>query len=177
MSRLISNLAISLTLFLCVNDLLSSSPSAAQSGAKPVVIIKVDIDSAGQVHIIDSAGHETIPPKDKDQVSCESARIAEDRRTVGWLAEYANAANSYPLPLALVLYRDGKIIRQIGLGQSIWDWQFVNSVNRVAFWTGPTHGGFIPHFELHDVASGKLLAQWDGHLYQRHPAWVDGLEE
>jgi hypothetical protein len=151
--------------------------SVAQSFAKVAEIVKVEIDSDGRIHITDSAGKEVVPPEDRDQANCSSPKVAEDKHTVGWLAEYPNDANSYPLPLALVIYRNGKIIRQISPGQSIWDWQFIKAGSQVAFWIGPTHGEFIPHFELHDVRSGKLMAQWDGHLDQEHPSWVDGLKE
>jgi hypothetical protein len=170
-------LAIRLGPVLFVISALSSARLAAESTPKPSDIVTVEVDSGGKIHILESAGHETMAPEDKDQASCSSPKIAEDKRTIGWLAEYPNDDNSYPLPLALVIYRDGKIIRQIGLGQSIWDWQFLKAGAEVAFWIGPTHGDFVPHFELHDVRSGKMLAQWDGHLDQRHPAWIDGLKE
>jgi hypothetical protein len=155
----------------------SLAMSTYSRAAEPSPILKVNIDPAGKIHILDSAGHETTPPQDKDQVSCSSAKIAEDKHTVGWVGEYSNADNSYPLPLALVIYRDGSVIREIEPGQSIWDWHFLKSGAEVAFWVGPTHGDFIPHFELHDVRSGRLLAQWDGHVDQKHPTWVDGLKE
>lgn len=151
--------------------------SVAQGSAKPPDVVKVDIDSTGKIHITDSAGKEVVPPEDKDQADCASPKVADDKQTVGWLAEYPNPSNSYPLPLALVLYRAGKVINQITPGQSIWDWQFVRAGNEVAFWIGPTHGDFVPHFELHDVRTGKQLAQWNGHLDQKHPSWVDGLKE
>ncbi|HXY02991.1 MAG TPA: hypothetical protein VEI49_05395 [Terriglobales bacterium] len=162
---------------LVVSAVLSAYSPAAEPTSKNDDVVRVDIDSAGKIHIFDSAGHETMPPPDKDQVSCSSAKIAEDKHTVGWLGEYPNDSNSYPLPLALVIYRGGKVIHEFGPGQSIWDWQFLKAGAEVAFWIGPTHGDFVPHFELHDVRSGKVLAQWDGHIDQKHPAWVDGLKE
>jgi hypothetical protein len=172
MSRTYRRVILALAVILAV-----TSWSPAQGSAKASEIVKTDIDSRGRIHIIDSAGKEAVPPFDNDQVDCSSAKIAEDRHTVGWLAEYPNCCTSYPLPLALVIYRDGAILRQIAPGQSIWDWQFLRQGSRVAFWIGPTHGDFIPHFELHDARSGKLLAQWDGHVDQKHPAWVEGLKE
>jgi hypothetical protein len=48
---------------------------------------------------------------------------------------------------------------------------------RVAFWMGPLHGDFAPHFELRDVQGGRLLAEWDDRVSEPHPAWVTGLEE
>ncbi len=76
-----------------------------------------------------------------------------------------------------MIYRKGKVIQHFAPGQSIWDWQFVENGKQVAFWTGPTHGEFKPHFELHDVNSGRLEASWDGHVYEKHADWVSGLKE
>jgi len=172
-----SNLVTRLVLAMAPTAVLMAYCFAGSSGLKSTEIIKVDIDSSGKVHLLDSAGHEVVPPADKNQADCRSAKIAEDRRTVGWLAEYPNADNSYPLPLILVIYRDGRVIQQIEPGQCIWDWQFLERGAEVVFWTGPTHGDFVPHCELHDVSNGKLLAHWDGHLDHKHPSWVDGLKE
>jgi len=121
-------------------------------------IVKIDVDSSGRVHVADSLGKEVVVPLDKDQVNCSSVKIADDRHTVGWLAEYPSCCTSYPLPLTLVIYRGGKIIRRIALSQSIWDWRFVDGGTQVALWIGPTHGDFIPLFELHDVRSRKLIS-------------------
>ena len=156
---------------------LSLATMSAQNTTTAAEIAKVDIDSARRVHVVDSSGHEASPPASKGQVSCSSAKIADDKHTAGWLAEYENPNNSYPLPLALVIFRNGAIVREIGIGQSIWDWKFAKAGSEVAFWTGPTHGDFVPHFELRDVRTGRLLAQWDGHLDQKHPGWIDGLKE
>ena len=146
----------------------------AAKRVSPITNVSVGADK--QIHILYSNGQEFIAPQQADQVDCTSSKIAEDKRTAGWLIDYLNCCTSYPLPLRLVIYRDGHIIQQFAPGQSIWDWQFLKSGKQVAFWIGPTHGTYTPHFELHDVKSGRLLAQWDGHVKDKHPAWVSGLK-
>jgi hypothetical protein len=53
----------------------------------------------------------------------------------------------------------------------------VNGGKQVAFSTGPIHGEFIPHFWLHAVSNGRLMAPWDAHLNEKRPSWVSGLRE
>lgn len=139
-------------------------------------IEKVYVDDQGRVHVVVS-GADILPPVEKDQVQASAPKVAEDGQTGGWLVQSDTCCTSYPIPLTLVLYRGGKIIHRILPGQSIWDWGFRDAGRRVAFYVGPLHGDFIPHFELHDVQSGRLLAEWDGHISEPHPAWVTGLEE
>ena len=139
-------------------------------------IEKVYIGPDNQVRLL-LKGNETSAPKLKDQVSCSSPKLSDDKQTAGWLVQYDNCCNSYPLPLTLVIYRHGSVIQRLRPGQSIFDWQFLKDGRQVAFWTGPTHGDFVPHFELHDVQSGKMLTEWNGHLDGPHPAWVSGLKD
>jgi hypothetical protein len=150
-------------------------PKAA--GEKSGSIAAAMVGSDRRVHILYGDGTEYIVLKEKGQVDCASAKVAEDKRTVGWLVESRNCCTSYPIPLGLVIYRRGRVVRRFEPGQGIWDWQFVHDGSQVAFWIGPTHGAFTPHFELHDVESGRLLAKWDGHVRDKHPAWVSGLKE
>jgi hypothetical protein len=58
-------------------------------------------------------------PKSKDQVGSRELRIADDKKTVGWLAEYENCCTSYAVPLKLVIYRDGKVRQRLGDGMMI----------------------------------------------------------
>ncbi len=147
------------------------------AGASSKLIATVNIGSDKQVHIVNDDGREYIVPKVKDQVDCTAPKIAEDKRTAGWLIDSDNCCTSYPIPLMLVIYRNGKIIQRFEPGQSIWDWQFVKGGSQIAFWIGPTHGASTPHFELHNVRGGQLIAEWDGHVSEAHPEWVSGLKE
>jgi hypothetical protein len=145
--------------------------------ADSTLIKAVNTGSDKQVHIVHDDGREEIIPKEKNQVDCTATKIAEDGRTAGWLIQSENCCTSYPIPLTLVIYRDGEIIRRFAPGQSIWDWRFLKGGSQVAFWIGPMHGDFTPHFELHGVVSGRMVAEWDGHVDEKHPDWVSGLKE
>src|SRR5262249_21090826 len=75
------------------------------------------------------------------QVEFKDVVISPDRRTVGWLAMYSNCCTSYPIPLALVLYSDGKTREFTGTGLPIWRWAFQNEGKQVAFEQETVHGG------------------------------------
>jgi hypothetical protein len=139
-------------------------------------IEKIYASKDGRVHLV-SCGREILAPKQDREVRAVSAKLASDGRTAGWLSESDDCCTSYPLPLLVVIYRGGRVIQRFATGQSIWDWQFVEKGKQVAFWTGPTHGNYTPHFELRDIDTGKLVASWDGHVREKHPDWVSGLKE
>jgi hypothetical protein len=154
---------------------LLSQPAAISARGKRGSIARVYIDSEGVLHLVDAAGHDTKASKEKDQVAFSSPQVAGDNQTVGWLAEFPNCCTSYPIPLALVIYRDGKIIQQLQPGMMIVDWRFRTEGKQVAFCTNTVHGNSAPHCELHDVNSAKLLEQFDGNTGERSRPWMDGL--
>lgn len=155
---------------------LPSAVSQAVAGNSKASIKKIFADSEGLIHIA-ANGSELVIPKEKDQISCDQPKLGEDQKTAGWRINYDNCCTSYPVPLTLVIYRGAKVIRHFSPGQAIGDWQFLKAGREVAFWSGPLYGDFVPHFELHDVSSGKVLAQWDGHIKDNHPDWVSGLKD
>jgi hypothetical protein len=117
--------------------------------------------------------------EEQPQAAFEEARIAPDHATVGWLALYPSCCQSYPIPLELILFRDGKVLRSLtGAGMPIWHWRFVDHGRAVAFVQRPTHGAAPDHYELHDVASGRLLADFDHDEADPAPlpAWARGLD-
>ena len=148
----------------------------AVTAKEPSPITNISIGPDKQVHVSQREGEEFVAPVELEQVDLSLPRVADDHRTAGWLADFDNCCTSYPIPLMLVIYRDGRVIQHFRPGQSIWDWQFLKAGKQVAFWIGPTHGTYTPHFELHDIRSGRLLAQWDGHMKDKHPVWVSGLK-
>lgn len=111
------------------------------------------------------------------QVGIEADQTAEDGQTVGWLVDFADPDNSSPDAEILVIFRAGRIIRRFGTGQVFWSWGFYKQSEQVAYHVGPTHGEESSHCELHDVKTGRLLAQWDGDLDDgRRPAWTKRLD-
>ncbi|NUS39551.1 MAG: hypothetical protein HOQ02_11085 [Lysobacter sp.] len=106
-------------------------------------------------------------------------RIAPDGRTVGWLALYPGCCQSYAIPLSLVLFRDGKVLRGMtGAGMPVWHWRFIDGGRQVAFVQRPTHGAAPDHYELRDVASGRLLAEFDHDEGDARPLprWARGVQ-
>ena len=141
-------------------------------------IAHATIHSGAKVHIVDVDGKETVIPPQKEQVGVASLTIAGDHRTAGWLAEFPNCCTSYPVALTLIIYRDGKVIHRLHNGTLILNnWRFLDGGKRVSFATNTVHGDFAPHYEMHDVLSGRLLEKWDGHITEKSPKWVKELSE
>ena len=118
--------------------------------------------------------------EDQPQAAFAEPRIAPDRATVGWLALYPGCCQSYPVPLELVLFRDGKVLHALtGAGMPIWHWRFAGEGDAVAFVQRPTHGAAPDHYELRDVASGRLRAEFDHDDGDAAPlpAWARGLDD
>ena len=155
--------------------LLSVSPRWA-----PLVVqngFRVFADKPGRVHVVPPRGREHVIRGELHQVSIESVQEAPDGRTVGWLVDYADPDNGPPNARTLVVFRGGVIVRRFNSEQVFWSWAFFAQGRQVAYHVGPTHGEVQSHCELHDVATGRLLAQWNGDLQDaQRPEWVKRLE-
>jgi hypothetical protein len=139
------------------------------------LVEKAYVAADGNVHIVETGRGDKAVPKEKDQVGSSELRIADDKKTVGWLAEYENCCTSYPIPLKLVIYRDGKVRQRLGDGLMIYDWRFCEGGKQAAFCSGTVHGDSGGHCELHDAISGRTLDTLDGHLDEDSPNWAKGL--
>ena len=136
-------------------------------------IAKVFLDSQENAHIVYNDGKDARPAKEVGQVSCSSPSITKDRQTAGWLVNYDNhGITSYPIPLILIIYRKGRVIRKLGNGMSIGNWYFSEDSNRVAFKTDTVHGGLAPYYELHDIKTNRVVDKWRGPLNEKSPAWA-----
>jgi hypothetical protein len=114
----------------------------------------------GKAHVVYSNNAtKTISPE-KQQVGCENVSVAEDNRTVGWSVLVENCCTSYPIPMAVVVYKDGKKT-VIVPPQMIFRWQFIDSGKRISILFGPVHGN-ATGANVYDVRSGKLAASWNG---------------
>jgi hypothetical protein len=141
-------------------------------------IARVYVDDAdGRVHIVNSAGRDVTIPKEKDQVRCDEPGIAEDKRTAGWLVDYENCCTSYPIPLTLVIYRDGRIQRRLQPGLMIFDWRFVERGRKIALSQGTVHGMTRRSLSLYNARTGRVLQTWDGDFEQTPPDWARGLSQ
>ncbi len=149
----------------------------AVAGFSQSPAIAVSAGPDGAVEITLANRNKTSVPKEPDQTGFDDAHIAADG-TTGWLVQYNVEGVSYPIDGKLILWRNGRIIRRFATEQSFYSWTFVAKGEQVAYHVGPLHGEQKSHCELHDVASGRLIAQWDGDLESlanNRPAWTKGL--
>jgi hypothetical protein len=154
---------------------LGASSAGLNAQSAPVSVVSATADSAGEaVHISYSEGNEFTAPKIKDQVSFGRPLVAKNGQTVGWLAMFPNCCTSYPIPMALVIYRDGKVLRSLAPQMPIWHWRFLGDGDRVACSTDVVHGGteLSVDYWLYEVSSGKLLASWSAREAKEQPEWV-----
>jgi hypothetical protein len=158
--------------------------SARGLSAGPAEIyVSVTIDAQGQLRILTKDGREILPKKEDEQVVFDSPRVSDDGRAVGWLAEFPNCCTSYPIPLKLMILTNGRTRAFTGAGLPIWRWAFQEHGRRFAFEQETVHGGSGIHYELRDVATGRLIVEYspaygpDSQLIpnQRTPRWVDEL--
>jgi len=132
------------------------------ANGKPQTLPRLQLDTGGET---------------EQQVDYSSPAIAPDGRTVGWLAYYPNSCTSYPIPRELVVYRNGTVIRRFGSdGTPVWKWRFVNRSAAVEFHQDTVHGNFGPRYERRAIASGRLLAEYEGNASANAPAWVRAVD-
>ncbi len=121
------------------------------------------------------------PRTEPEQAGFEQAQVSADGRTVGWVAQMPNCCTSYPLPLVLVLYRDGKVIRRFDEAPPIWDWAFVPGRDEVVIRQAYPHGPEFFTFTRLRIADGKALATYecnqDERVHAPRPAWTRVIGE
>jgi hypothetical protein len=140
----------------------------------------VSVDQIGRLHIVLDSGKEILPPKLPGQVSFGDPVISGDRRTVGWLVMYPDPTITYykgaQIGGSLVIFRAGRVIHTFTTEQMFWDWQFQDGGKRVAYSTGPTHGG-AAECVLRDVESGRTIGRWWVKEGQDPPNWAQTLRQ
>lgn len=134
--------------------------ASASAGTGPTVS-KTYVDSNKIVHIVTSDGRDWSIPAEKDQEGTEKIQLAPDGKTVGWLVDSSTCCVSYPVPLELIVWRSGKVIRRVNPSMAIWSWVFLKEGTQLAFRDSPLHGGWSGESVLIEIASGKTLARWD----------------
>jgi hypothetical protein len=114
-----------------------------------------------QLRIVTSGGRQIVPDKETDQVGFDKVAISPDHRAVGWLLLFPNSATSYPIPLKLIIYVDGRQLTFTGMDLPVWRWAFSTDSRQVAFQQETVHGGLGVHYELRDLSDGRLVAAYD----------------
>jgi len=151
---------------------LASAAPAADTYVQTVV------DSNGQLHILMKHRREIVPKKEPGQVSFQKPEIAPDGHAVGWLAMFPGT--SYPVPMKLVIYANGETRTFTGSGLPIWRWRFWSEGKEVAFEQETAQGGQGVHYELRNLATGDLVAQYDAESdaqeVAKPPRWVAEID-
>jgi hypothetical protein len=146
--------------------------------------LRASIDATGQLRIVTRDGREIVPKKEPDQVGFDQVVVSDDGVSVGWVALYPNCCTSYPIPLKLVIYSGGTQRAFTGQGLPVWRWRFQAGGRHVAFQQETVHGGLGIHYEVRDVATGSLIAEYDPPydkdnkpIVERSvPKWVEELD-
>ena len=117
-----------------------------------------------------------------NDVGFSDVHLAADRQTLGWTIDVENCCTSYPIPLRVVIFRHGKVLRTFEQGQMVWSWMFFLGGERLAAAFGPTHGPEVGDYRLYNVKSGKLISEVFGDedtqsLSSDAPEWAKLLEE
>jgi hypothetical protein len=176
--RKFSRALVLLPLLLALSLIILSNPQLGLAQSNTANSIgRAYVDSDGGVQIVDGKGKNIKPLKEKGQVSCDSVSVAEDKETVGWLAQFPNCCTSYPIGLTLVIWRSGKIIQRLGNGMVIARWHFVAGGKQAAFYANTVHGDLAPHYELRDLQTGRQLDKWDGPLTDKAPSGAQQLSD
>src|SRR5258705_1691297 len=148
------------------------------------IYVSATVDDQGVLRILTKGGREIVPIKEPEQVGFSKPQISEDGRVVGWLAEFPNCCTSYPIPLKLVIYSNDRVHTLTGIGLAVSRWAFQAGGKRVAFEQETVHGGLGVHYELRDVATGGLIAEYGPKIGpdnralpdQHVPKWVQQLD-
>ena len=156
--------------------------------------VEATIDANGHLRVVTLTGKVIQPkplparPNVGDQVGFDQVAISPDGRVVGWLALYPNCCASYPIPLALVLYSNGKTRTFKGNELPVWRWRFEAEGKQVAFEQETVHGGIGVHYELRETLTGRLVEEYNPPPSQPPtddrnpnprdaPSWVTRLDE
>jgi hypothetical protein len=131
----------------------------------------------GQTLMITTIDHRRFSaPTIAGQLSFDEPAIAADGRVVGWLALFDNPTTSYPIPLTLVLYSDGRSWSISGEGLAVWKWSFSANGRQVVLRVGPVHGDAGARYELRDTFTARLLAQFEPREGAMLPPWAASVK-
>jgi hypothetical protein len=151
----------------------------AQGGVARFKFVEhVDKGEGGNLFIVYNDRTRVAAPRQKDwhrkdgPTSYDEPAIASDRQTVGWLVNFKNSGTSYDIPLSLMVYRSGHLVREVGDGFAISEWHFLSRGKEVVFHSGTVHGDNADHSTRVDIATGKVIATHKGVLDENSPDWA-----
>jgi len=164
--------------------LILAGPALAIAAPSATRYRSASADSTGRVEIVTTTGRAIPIAPAKEQVGVDLVTLAPNGNAVGWVALYPNVATSYPIPLELLVYADGKLRRFHGNGLPIWVWRFLDDGAQISFEQETVHGGLGVHYERRRVNDGHLVAEFtpdvdrDGRrISSEGPAWTRDLDQ
>jgi hypothetical protein len=95
-------------------------------------------------------------PQFRYQVELSAPKVSDDGKRVGWLVNLPNCCTSYPIPVLLVVFKDGVVERVMEDGPAIYDWTFVNKGTAVSYGTGALHSTNYRSFYLPRHSHGPV---------------------
>ena len=111
--------------------------------------------------LLKADGRKVEAPKLGDQVGFQNVGFSSDGRRAGWLALSPPAGTSYPVPTALVIFRNDRVERVIREDQCIFRWTFKRRNTAVAYRIAMLHFSDWYAVLLRDIRSGRVLARYD----------------
>lgn len=101
------------------------------------------------------------PRTDKDQQGFAAPHISPGGHMAGWLELVPLQGNDGPIPGALVIFRNGKVLSRFHCGDSVtWAWAFANGGKAIACAQSTLHLPTGFEYNLRSVSDGRLLGQF-----------------
>ncbi len=147
----------------------------ACASASAQQVDRASADPDGTVRVVLKNGKQKTVAKEKDQVDHGEFVGSRDGRAIGWTEMFPNCCTSYPIPLVVTIFRDGRV-KRFRPGMMIYRWQFWKDGAQVAFCSGTVHSDQGVTCELHDVASGRKLVSFEGMPSDKSPEWARALQ-
>lgn len=163
-----------------------ATPSAQISfQTKDAYITRFSAGANRTLHITYSNGVDVEIPRERGrftdgghaltQETFLNIQLADDRRHIGWLADYMICAQSYPCPAELVIYQSGQGLKYISPSHgTVWRWKFLDSGKQIVMQFGFPHGDDAWAFALYDTETTRELAKFSS-TRKKPPKWVKQL--
>jgi len=162
--------------------------AASLLGAPADRYASVAVNADGSVTVNTEDGRQITPPRVlidtgsriEQSVGATDAAVSPDHQSVGWIALFDFCCTSYPIPLKLVIFSNGRLIPFSGT-EPIWFWSFQDGGRRVAAREEMLHGDPHTHYELWDVRSGRRIGVYHPEYDEstadpKGPEWVKALD-
>lgn len=97
-------------------------------------------------------------PGDDKQIGVARIEVARDGRTIGWTEMGAPCCESYPLAMAIGIYKSGKRVLHIEGSGMLDYWTMLGKGDRIVAVWGPAHGPQVLDYQLIDIETDHVIA-------------------